>query len=152
MASKRIKVVAIGLGTMAMVGGGAALAQSAVAAPSPQPGKTAAAAGNHAAHARHVLHLDETYSGKDKTTMDRVEVSGSVTAVSATSITVTATDNYSKVFVVDATTKVMRLDPTATPKRVAATIADVHTGDTVIVGGHGPTGQDLSAARIAIRP
>jgi hypothetical protein len=148
MASKRTKIAAVGLGTMVVLGGGAAFAESALAAPSGH-------AGTHAGrtHGSRLLHEEKTYTGKDKVPMTLTVVSGSVTAVSATSITVTASDGYpAKVFAVNDTTKVARVDPTATPKRTAATIGDVHTGDSVIVGGHAPVGTDPSAARIVIRP
>lgn len=149
MASKRIKIAAIGLGTMAMIGGGAAFAQSAVAAASGKPGPHPGVAG---AHGHHLLHLEKTYTGKDGTTMTLVAVSGSVTAVSATSITVTASDGNATVFAVSDSTKVMRVDPTATPKHVDAAIGDVHTGDSVIVGARGPAGTDAPATRILVRP
>lgn len=149
MASKRIKFAAIGLGTMVALGGGAAFAESALAAPTAQPGT------HHKGSAlldHHLLHVEKTYTGKDKTAMVLTEVSGKVTAVDATSITVTAGDGYSKAFAVNDTTKVMRVDRTATPKRDKAAIGDVKAGDKVIVGGHAPVGTDAPAAHIVIRP
>jgi hypothetical protein len=152
MASKRTKIAAAGLGTMVVLGGGAAFAESALAAPTAPTGP----AGTHAGHAHHggrLLHEEKTYIGKDNAPMTLTVVSGSVTAVSATSITVTASDGYPpKVFAVNDSTKVARVDLSATPKRTAAAIGDVKTGDSVIVGGRAPAGTDAAAARIIIRP
>jgi hypothetical protein len=67
-------------------------------------------------------------------------IRGSVTAVSATSITVKAPDNVSETFVVGSDTKVRQRQA---GKATDSSIAAVHTGDEVVVLG---TGSDAFAA------
>jgi Domain of unknown function (DUF5666) len=64
-------------------------------------------------------------------------VHGTVTSVSATSISVKAADGYGLTFTVNADTKVRVRDTSGTGKRVgqAGTISDVKSGDNVLVSG-----------------
>jgi hypothetical protein len=64
-------------------------------------------------------------------------IHGTVSSVSATSISVKASDGYSLTCTVNADTKVRVRDTSSTGKRAgrAGTIADVKTGDNVLVSG-----------------
>jgi hypothetical protein len=64
-------------------------------------------------------------------------IHGTVTSVSATSVSVKASDGYRLTFAVDADTKVRVRDTSSTGQRVgkASTISDVKTGDNVLVSG-----------------
>ena len=75
-----------------------------------------------------------TKDGSTEVTHDAIR--GSVTAVSATSITVQATDNVSQTYVVNSGTKVHSV---AAGKGKTGPITDVQTDDTVGVLGTGTT-------------
>jgi hypothetical protein len=91
------------------------------------------------------LHGETVVKQADGTIVTLRMVSGTVTAVSATSITVTAEDGYAGTFAVSADTEVRAglpvrgekpADPsTATPPASTDTIADVAVGDTAHVVG-----------------
>ena len=82
---------------------------------------------HHAVHGSIVTDTNGTYVTHDG-------VVGSVSAVSATSITVKASDGFTQTYAVTASTKVReRKDPKATP----LTISSVHVGDMVGVLGTG---------------
>jgi hypothetical protein len=70
-------------------------------------------------------------------------IRGTVTAVSAGSITVKAADGVSQTYAVTGTTKVhlrkQGVPGNAKPGGVAGTVGDVHTGDKVAVAGTGTT-------------
>jgi preprotein translocase subunit YajC len=71
-------------------------------------------------------------SGPNGETVTHSAIHGTVTAVSATSITVRAADKTSETFVVNSATKVH------TPaQKKGAPISAVKSGDTVVVTGHG---------------
>jgi len=74
---------------------------------------------------------------------------GEVTAVSATSITVKSTDGTSMTFTVTADTKVHQRQPKGSTTTTTPTIADVKTGQTVLVGGE--KSPDLTAKNIVVR-
>lgn len=85
------------------------------------------------ARLRRVLHA--TWVTEDKSTKTFVThdaIRGQVTAVSATSITVKAGDNVTQTYVVNAGTKVH-----TRAKKTGAAIADVKSGDPVLVAGTG---------------
>ncbi len=138
--------VVLGAGTAALAASGSTSAQAASptstassqpAAPGTSaPGK--AARGREAAkrHRRHALHAQwVTRAGKDKTGfVTHDEIRGQVTAVSATSITVKATDDVSQTYSVTSATKV---HTRAEARGKAATISEVHAGDRVVVTGTG---------------
>jgi hypothetical protein len=91
---------------------------------------------------RRALHAEWVTKGKNGTFITHQAIRGQVSAVSATSITVKAADSVSQTYTVTSTTKVH----TRAKKRGAA-IADVHTGDPVLVAGTG-TGT-LTATQVA---
>lgn len=64
-------------------------------------------------------------------------IHGTVSSVSATSVSVKASDGYRLTFTVNADTKVRVRDTSSTGKRAgkAGTISDVKTGDNVLVSG-----------------
>jgi hypothetical protein len=152
------KKIAVAGATAAIIGGAgtAALAASGTSTPAPSTltsassgtantantarGNTAKAAklgkrgrAEGIARLRNVLHatwVTEDKSSKTFVTHDAIR--GQVTAVSATSITVTASDNVTQTYVVNAATKVH-----THAKKTGAAIADVKSGDPVLVAGTG---------------
>ena len=118
--------------------------------PSTKPGKTEKAGKTGRAgktgKARHdltqrALHGEVTLGGKKQRVVDFQR--GTVSAVSASSITVLSTDSFSATYVVDAKTKVRHT-------REKAVIGDVKTGDTVRVVAL-KNGSTLTATTIADR-
>ena len=84
--------------------------------------------------ARRVVHGQFVTKGKDSTYVTHNVIRGTVTSVSATSITVLASDKVSEKFTVDGDTKVrVRTNGSGS----AGTIAQVKSGDTVLVAGTG---------------
>jgi hypothetical protein len=146
-------VVAAGIGAAVLGGGAAALATTgatstvsghAVTAASPTPTSTGSSSSTPTTHGKHprraaaLLRLKsfehgEWTSREPGSTADvvHVAVKGKVSAVSATSISVTATDGYQATYVVNSDTKV-RLRGAG---KTSSTIANVKTGDTVLVSG-----------------
>ncbi len=93
-------------------------------------------------------HAEWVTKGDGNTYVTHEAILGEVTAVSATSITVKSTDGTSMTFAVTADTKVHQRQPRARPPR-PPTIADVKTGQTVLVGGE--KSPDLTAKNIVVR-
>jgi|GEM_PF-3252977 len=84
---------------------------------------------------RKAVHVTWVTQDKQTTTFTTHQgIRGEVTTVSPTSITVKAADNVSQTFVVNASTKVR--DRTT---KAAGSIAEVKTGDSVLVTGTGTT-------------
>jgi hypothetical protein len=102
---------------------------------------------------KNFLHTDTVILNKDGKPETVEAISGSVTAVSATSITVKASDGVSMTFTVDGSTKVDTYSATATPKLAKATIADVGENASVVVGGKadGTSPASIAAGRILIK-
>lgn len=125
----------------------AAASPTPAASPSAKPDKPGKAArAGHAAKAkrdltRRALHGEVTLGGKKTRVVDFQ--GGTVSTVSATSITVTSTDGFSATYGVDATTKVRHA-------KQKAAIGDVKTGDEVRVVAV-KTSSTLTAKRIADR-
>lgn len=119
--------------------------------PTAKPGRTdkadkadkAAKAGHRAKGdlSRRALHGEVTLGGAKHKLVDFQR--GTVSAVSATSITVQSKDGYAATYVVDAKTKVRQA-------KEQAAIADVKTGDKVRVVGV-KDGSTVTATRIADR-
>ena len=103
-----------------------------------KPGKTAKAKRDLT---RRALHGEVTLGGKKHQVVDFQR--GTVTAVSASSITVRSTDDFSATYVVDAKTKVRHA-------KEKAVIGDVKTGDKVRVVAL-KNGSTLTATKIADR-
>lgn len=156
---KPVVILATALSTLALAGAvgiGVASADptasatpSASASATPGAGSTAkpdkdkAKAGHRAKGdlTRRALHGEVTLGGKQHEVVDFQR--GTVSAVSATSITVQSKDGYSATYVVDARTKVRQA-------KQQAAIADVKTGDKVRVVGV-KDGSTVTATRIADR-
>lgn len=139
------KIVIAGSAAAVVLGAGtAAMAASGSSSPSPAPSSNSASSTGKAAKADHgkkdqlkrALHATwVTKAGKGSTgyvTHDAIR--GSVTAVSATSITVKAADNVSETYTVNSTTKV---HSRADGKGKAGTMSEVKSGDKVMVLGTG---------------
>lgn len=130
-------------GAIIIGAGSAALAASGSTSASPSSpaagSSSAAAAAGHGKHGKdadrlrravHATWVTEDKQTKTFTTHDAIK--GLVTAVSPTSITVKAADNTTETYQVNASTKVH-----TRANRTAAAIADVKTGDPVLVAGTG---------------
>ena len=123
------------LGTSGTSGTSGATLASVTSGLSAQDGRRAGQLLRRAAHGQWVARDRNTGAW---ITHDAIR--GSVTAVSATSITVKAPDNVSETFVVGSDTKVRQRQA---GKATDSSIAAVHTGDEVVVLG---TGSDAFAA------
>jgi hypothetical protein len=146
------KKIAIAGGVAAVIlgSGGAALAASTSSSPSPSAGSTSGgtstSAGKH--HHRDPLLRAEhaqwvTHDKKTNTNVTHDEIRGTVSAVSATSITVKATDGTSETYSVSSATKVhAKGDTTTSP----GTISQVKVGDRAIVIGTGTA--NFAATRV----
>lgn len=132
------KKIAIAGGTIALIvgTGSAALAASGSGSPTAGPSPSASAsAGSKArpiARLRNLEHGSWVTRGKDGTDVTHTAFRGAASDVSATGITVTATDNAAQAFVIDANTKVH-----TKAQHQGASISAVQNGDTVIVVGTG---------------
>ena len=91
-------------------------------------------------------HAEWVTKGDGNTYVTHEAILGEVTAVSSTSITVKSTDGTSMTFAVTADTKVHQRQKGAT---TTPTIADIKTGQTVLVGGE--KSPDLTAKNIVAR-
>lgn len=161
MASTRVKALAVGLGATAVLGGGLAAAAAAGADPTGYlPGlggdrhprlERLIERGSAGELGEHFLHTETTYLGAGDAPMTVTAISGSVSEVSATSITVTAVDGVAETFAVDDATTVT-LVGTASPRLSSGTIGDVEAGDSVVVSARGPAGEQAPATRILVRP
>lgn len=133
--------VIIGAGTAALATTGSDTTSgtpttSTGAPAAPGHAKKKAAKGGEGKLLRRAVHAQIVTKGKDGSFVTHDIVTGTVTAVSATSITVQAADRTSETFVVNAETKVrLRTDGKGAP----STIGKVATGDTVLVAGTGTT-------------
>ena len=103
--------------------------------------------------AKHILgkvkdfqHAEWVTKGDGNTYVTHEAILGQVTAVSSTSITVKSTDGTSMTFAVTADTKVHQRQKGST---TTPTIADIKTGQTVLVGGE--KSPDLTAKNIVAR-
>lgn len=149
---KKIAVATV-LGTTIIGSGGAALAASSSGStPTPAPTSTSGttakgstAKGHHhgdrlvrALHAQWVTH-----DKKKNTDVTHDEIKGMVTAVSATSITVKASDGVTETYTVGSATK---LHAKGDSKTGPGTIAQVKTGDRAVVVGTGTS--TLTATRV----
>jgi hypothetical protein len=138
------KKIAIAGGVCAAVAGigTAAVATSGSSTTSGSPASSTAAAAKNPNAAKdrgalkHALHAQWVTKSKDNTFVTHDAIRGTVTAVSATSITVQAEDKKSQTFTVNADTKVR---VRANGKGAKATISQVHSGDKAIVLGTGTT-------------
>ncbi len=141
------KVLITGVTAAAIVGaGGTALALSGSDQTSGTPSATSssspAKAGKHdhkgrgAKVLRRLAHGQFVVKGKGGTFETHDIIRGTVTAVSATSVTVQAPDKKSETFAVNKDTKVRVRD---NGKGAASTISKVAKGDHVMVAGTGTT-------------
>jgi hypothetical protein len=130
------KIAVAGVVSAAILGtGAAALADTSTSTPTPSSTPTAAGTSTpKTGHLRakgvlaRIEHGEWVSQGKSgDVTHDAV--GGTVSAVSATSITVKASDGYSEAFTVDATTKIH------VKGTKPATIANVKVGDRAVVAG-----------------
>ena len=135
------KKIAIGGAVAAAIlgSGAAALATSGSAVPGTPSASAAPAAakGRHPvarALARHTVHGQFVTRDDSGGFVTHDVIKGTVTSVSATSITVKAADNTSETYVVSSSTKVRQR---SNGKGTASTIGAVHTGDEVAVVGTG---------------
>jgi hypothetical protein len=157
-----------GVAAVALVAGGAGVAIAhaqgtaaptvAAADPTPSPSPTPSASpkvgkeGRDAA--RQILgrlkdfqHAEWVTKGEANAYITHEAILGQIQAVSSTSITVASSDGTSMTFAVDDQTKIRQRQAqgTGTP-----TIADLKTGQTVLVGGEKTP--DLTARNILVRP
>ena len=114
---------------------------AAGASPAAKPGKANKAGKAKRDLARRALHGEVTLGGKKHQVVDFQR--GTVSAVTATSITVKSTDGFSATYVVDAKTKVHHA-------KEQEAITEVKNGDTVRVVGL-KDGSTITAKRIADR-
>jgi hypothetical protein len=161
-----------GLAALAIVAGGAGvtIAQAAQTSnapniatadptptPSPSttapPGKAGRADKGGRVAAKQILgkvkdfqHAEWVTKGEGNTYVTHEAILGEVTAVSSTSITVKSADGTSMTFTVTADTKVHQRQKGST---TTPTIADIRTGQTVLVGGE--KSPDLTAKNIVAR-
>jgi len=150
------KTIAVAGATAAVIGGAgtAAFAASATSTPSPSTSSSGLAsdssangsntkAGNHGVdrlrRAVHATWVSENKKTKTFTTHDAIR--GQVSAVSPTSITVSAADGVSETYVLNSGTKVR-----TRATKAAGSISEVKTGDPVWVAGTGTT--KLTANRV----
>jgi hypothetical protein len=141
---KKIAVTAV-FGTTIIGSGGAALAASSSGnTPAPAPATTSsgpttgstAKAHHHRSHRlAHALHAQwVTHNKKTNADVTHDEIKGTVTAVSANSITVTASDGVTQTYTMGSGTKVhAKGDTKASP----GTISQIKSGDRAIVVGTG---------------
>jgi hypothetical protein len=92
-------------------------------------------------------HAEWVTKGDNNTYVTHEAILGQVTAVSSTSVTVKSTDGTSMTFAVTADTKVHQRQ--AKGSTTTPTIADVKTGQAVLVGGD--KSPDLTAKNIVVR-
>lgn len=146
------KIVLSGVAAAAVLGaGGTALAVSGsdVTAGTPSTAShSTAKPGKHAGKAmRRVLHGEFVTRGKKGTYVTHELIRGTITAVSATSITVKSVDGTAETFTVAKATKVRQR---ANGKATTSRISSVHTGDHAFVTGTG-TGTP-TAKRVIVHP
>ena len=127
-----------GIGTAAVATSGSSTTSGALASSSSATPKDHAARGkDHGVKAlRRALHAQWVTKDKGGTFVTHDAIRGTVSAVSATSITILAEDKKSETFTVHADTKV-RLRTNG--KGAKGAISQVHTGDKALVVGTGTT-------------
>jgi len=133
------KVAIIGAVSAAILGSGAvALAASGGGGNQAGAGRTAVGEGFMAGHRHHgIAHMaknlehGEFVSREDGKNVTHDVIHGEVTAVSATSISVKATDGFSLTFTVNGDTRVRARDG----DKAADKITDIRAGDTVFASG-----------------
>jgi hypothetical protein len=126
-----------GIGTAAMATSGSSITSGSPTSSSTAVPKGHAAAKDRGAKARkHALHAQWVTKSKDNTFVTHDAIRGTVTAVSATSITVQAEDKRSETFIVNGETLV-RIRTNG--KGAKGTISQVHSGDKALVIGTGTT-------------
>ena len=140
---KKFAVTAI-LGTTIIASGGAALAASSSGStPTPAPAGTSSSpatgstvkAHHHSHRLAHALHAQwVTHNTKTNTDVTHNEIKGTVTAVSATSITVRAADGVTQTYTMGSGTTVHAKGDT---KASLGTIDQIKSGDRAIVVGTG---------------
>lgn len=141
----RRTIIITAAAAVALVGGaGAAVAAgtdgtsgstpSATATSSPTTGATGTKAHHHGTAFRGEYAQWTTYDAKSKADVVHDGIRGSVSAVSPTSITVTAKDGKAETFAVSGTTKV---GVKGDAKGTAGSIGQVKVGDRVVVVGTG---------------
>jgi uncharacterized NAD(P)/FAD-binding protein YdhS len=148
--------IAAGIGAVIIGSGSAALAATTSSSPTPAAtGSTSTGTGTgHSTksgkHHDRLLRAEHaqwvTRDKKTNTDVTHDEIRGTVTAVSASSITVKATDGVSDTFAVSSTTKVHAKGDTVTSP---GTISQVKVGDRAIVIGTGAS--NFAATRILDR-
>ncbi len=141
--------VVLGAGTAALAASGSSSTPSPSSSASSQAGTGAAkaeAGKGKRSELRRALHATWVTKGRAGTTgfVTHDEIRGQVTAVSATSITVKASDNVSQTYVVNSATKV---HTRAAGKGKAGTMSQLKDGDKVLVVGTGTS--TLTATSIA---
>jgi len=156
------KIAIGGAVAAAIVGAGtASVALTGSDTPSPSTTSTSAAApgeqgrgplARHGKHplarlGKHVLHGQWVVKNKDGDVVTRDEIHGSVTAVSATSITVKAEDGVSQTYAITSDTKVRQRTQGKPRSGDDSDISKVKTGDNVVVLG---TGTDTLTADAVI--
>jgi hypothetical protein len=122
-----------GIGTAAVATSGSSTTSGAPASSS-APREHSAAKDRGVKALRHALHAQWVTKGQDNAFVTHDAIRGTVTAVSATSITVQAEDRTSETFTVNADTRV-RIRTNG--KGAKGTISQVKTGDTAFVVGTG---------------
>ncbi|MEP7020963.1 MAG: hypothetical protein ABI808_09945 [Pseudonocardiales bacterium] len=122
-----------GIGTAAVATSGSS---SKPGSPSSSTAKDHGAKDRPGKGLRQALHAQWVTKGKDGKFVTHDAIRGTVTAVSATSITVLAEDKKSETFTVNGDTKVR---VRTNGKSAKSTVAQVHTGDKALVVGTGTT-------------
>ena len=123
-----------GIGTAAVATSGSSTTPGT---PTSSTAKDHSAAKDRGAKAlKHALHAQWVTKDKDNTFVTHDAIRGTVSAVSATSITVVAEDKTSQTFTVNADTKVR---VRTNGKGAKGTISQVHSGDKALVIGTGTT-------------
>lgn len=123
-----------GIGTAAVATSGSSTISGAATSSSV---KDQGAAKDRAVKAlRHALHAQWVTKDKDNKFVTHDAIRGTVTSVSATSITVQAEDKKSETYAVNADTKVR---VRTNGKGAKGTLSQVHSGDKALVVGTGTT-------------
>jgi hypothetical protein len=134
------KIAVAGVTVAAVVGGGTAAAVAASSGSSSTNGSGSQASAHRHKHPRLVRHLVRGVHGQVVTHgkngyVTHSAVRGTVSAVSATAITVQAADGYRQTFTINKDTRVRERPTSGTGKGRPGTISDVKSGDRVGVLG-----------------
>jgi hypothetical protein len=152
-----VLLVAGGAGAAIAYAQGTAAPGVATVTPSGGPTSSPTAAGaDHRGGAKHLFgrlktfqHAEWVTKGDGDTFVTHEAILGQVTAVSSTSISVKSADGTSLTFAVTADTKVHQRKPKGSASAPTPTMADVKSGQTVLVSG--VKSPDLTARHIGIR-